>query len=114
MKLDGVEWDAQKAANNIEKHGLSFDVAQYALFDPERLERPDRSESNTTTENRWQVLGKVGKAVFTVYEDKNTKKRIITARWAEKEERRIYNGCYEEGYKDWYHNTNRDFGTGAA
>ncbi|HCC36293.1 MAG TPA: hypothetical protein DEQ14_01010 [Treponema sp.] len=105
MKLPGIEWDEPKARDNITNHHLSFDVAQYALFDPERLERVDHSESNTTTENRWQVLGKVGKIIFAIYEDKGQVKRLISAWFAEKQERRVYNGYYEEGYENWYHDT---------
>jgi uncharacterized DUF497 family protein len=105
MKLPGVDWDEPKARDNIKKHHLSFDVAQYALFDPDRLERPDHSENNTTTEDRWQVLGKVSGIIFAVYEDKGAVKRLITAREADKDERRLYNGYYGEGYKDWYHDT---------
>jgi uncharacterized DUF497 family protein len=53
MKLPGVEWDEGKNTANMRKHsGLSFEVAQYAFFDPERLERLDRSEGNTSGEER--------------------------------------------------------------
>ncbi|MCL2833880.1 MAG: BrnT family toxin [Treponema sp.] len=34
-------------------------MAQYVFADPERLERYDRSESNTSEEERWQTIGKV-------------------------------------------------------
>jgi uncharacterized DUF497 family protein len=61
------------------------------------------AESNTTTENRWQVLGKVAKIILAIYEDKGEVKRLISAWFAEKEERRIYHGHYEEGYENWYY-----------
>jgi uncharacterized DUF497 family protein len=31
MKLDGIEWDANKAAENFIKHKISFETAQYVL-----------------------------------------------------------------------------------
>jgi uncharacterized DUF497 family protein len=84
-----MEWDESKAQSNIVNHRLSFDVAQYALFDPERLERADRSENNATIEKRWQVLGKVGKIIWAIYEDMGEVKHLISAWFAEKQERRV-------------------------
>jgi uncharacterized DUF497 family protein len=67
MKLPGVEWDEAKNELNRQEHnGLSFEVAQYVLLDPERIERLDRSEHNTSGENRYQPLGKVGSVFFVV------------------------------------------------
>jgi uncharacterized DUF497 family protein len=101
MKLDGIEWDENKAVENFIKHKVSFETAQYVFFDPEKLERYDRSESNTSGENRWQVVGKVEDTLLVVYEDKTTEKRLITARLATKAERRSYNGYYRIDGKGW-------------
>ena len=38
------EWDADKAAQNLRKHGVQFSVAARALFDPCRIEMYDRGE----------------------------------------------------------------------
>jgi uncharacterized DUF497 family protein len=101
MKLDGIEWDDNKAADNLKKHKISFETAQYVFFDPERLERFDCSESNTSREERWQTIGKVGDVLFVVYTERKDTKRIISARMADKDDRRNYNGYYQIKGKGW-------------
>jgi uncharacterized DUF497 family protein len=41
-------------------------------------------------EDRWHILGMAGDLLFVVYTERGNKARIITAREAEPEERRIY------------------------
>ena len=102
MQLEGVEWDEDKnEKNKLEHNGLGFEVAQYVFSDSERLERLDRSEGNTFGEERWQTLGKVGPVFFVVYTERGENKRIITARAADKTERRSYNGYYQIDGKGW-------------
>jgi len=31
------EWDEKKNRQNLEKHGVPFDLAQYAFGDPDRI-----------------------------------------------------------------------------
>ena len=86
MRLEGVEWDDDKNETNKREHeGLSFEQAQYVFADSERLERLDRSEGNTSEEERWRTLGMV----------------VISARLADKPERRSYNGYYQIDGKGW-------------
>jgi uncharacterized DUF497 family protein len=102
MKLPGIDWDEAKNATNRREHnGLDFEVAQYVFSDPERIERFDRSENNTSGEERWQTLGKVGSVFFVVYAERGENKRIISARAADKTERRSYNGYYQIDGKGW-------------
>jgi len=102
MQLVGIEWDEDKNEINKREHkGLSFEDAQYVFSDPERLERLDRSESNTSEEERWQTIGKVGEIYFVVYTERGINKRIITARPADKSERRSYNGYYQIDGSGW-------------
>ena len=102
MKLIGIEWDEDKNDKNKRDHnGLGFEDAQYVFTDPERIERFDRSESNTSEEERWQTIGKVGAVYFVVYTERENDKRIITARPADKTERRSYNGYYQIDGKGW-------------
>jgi uncharacterized DUF497 family protein len=101
MKLTGVEWDDDKNIINKQLHDLSFETAQYVFADPERLERPDRSKENISGEERWQTLGMVGKVLFVVYTERGENKRIISARIAEKHERRSYNGYYQIDGMGW-------------
>ena len=101
MPIDGIEWDSKKARINFQKHGVSFETAQYVFSDPARLWRLDRSEDNTSGEERWQSLGKVGKVLLVVYEENENNKRIISARLADKNERRNYIGYYQIDGKGW-------------
>jgi uncharacterized DUF497 family protein len=101
MKLVGIEWDDDKNVINKQEHDLSFETAQYVFSDPERLERLDMSEGNTSGEERWQTVGKVGPVLFVVYTERGENKRIITARPADKTERRSYNGYYQIDGMGW-------------
>ena len=92
LEID-VEWDNEKNEINKREHeGLSFELAQLVFADPNRLERIDRSENNTTGEDRWQTLGMAGKVIFVVFTEREERKRIISARLANKAERRSYHG----------------------
>jgi uncharacterized DUF497 family protein len=101
MKLSGVTWNEEKAWKNLEKHGVSFETAQYVFSDQDRLERFDRSEENISGEERWQALGKVGGTFLVVYAETGTEKRLITARLATKAERKSYEGYYTIDGKGW-------------
>ena len=105
MKLFGIEWDEDKNILNKQEHNLSFEAAQYVFIDPDRLERFDRSEGNIGEEERWQTIGLVDKVLFVVYTERGENKRIISARLAEKHERRSYNGHYKIDGKGWAKNT---------
>ncbi|CUS04520.2 conserved protein of unknown function [Candidatus Promineifilum breve] len=59
------EWDAEKEQANLEKHGISFTLAQYAFTDSRRIILEDVTHS-TETEKRYFCLGKVGEGVVTV------------------------------------------------
>jgi uncharacterized DUF497 family protein len=104
-----IVWDEAKNAENRQKHKIGFEVAQYVFADPLRIWRFDRSENNTSGEERWQTIGRVGKTFFVVYteqEDGNVNvTRILSAREAEKHERRSYNGYYKIDNKGWTKNT---------
>ena len=100
-----IVWDPEKNAENKIKHGISFETAQYVFADPERLWRFDRSEDNTSGEERWQSLGMAEGILFVVYTERETdgveETRLITARLADKAERRSYNGYYRIDNKGW-------------
>lgn len=88
------EWDAIKAASNLTKHRVSFEVAARVFADPYLLTNQDRVENG---ERRWQSIGMVdGYLVLlvahTVGEDDDSTEviRIISARKAEPKERKRY------------------------
>ena len=58
------EWDEDKNAENIEKHGVNFETAQYVFIDPKRVIAQDLVHSEI--ERRYYCFGKVKGGVLTV------------------------------------------------
>ncbi len=90
------EWDSAKNRINQRKHdGIAFETAALVFDDPLAIFRKDRTVAG---EQRWHVIGAVEGAVLLVVhvyrlEDENGEEeaiRIISAREANKRERRIY------------------------
>ena len=72
------EWDENKFALNLEKHGVSFFIAQHAFSDPKRVIRSDRAHSSQ--EERYFCMGKIDGRVLTVrFTYRNGKIRIFGA-----------------------------------
>ena len=57
-------WDAEKDKQNQEKHGVSFEFAQYAFSDPERIIAEDLNHSHK--EKRYYCFGKIRDGIMTV------------------------------------------------
>ena len=64
MKKAKFEWDASKDKQNQEKHSVSFEFAQYAFADPNRVIAEDLSHCQK--EKRYYCFGKVGEGIITV------------------------------------------------
>ncbi len=58
------EWDPKKDQENRAKHGVAFEVAQYAFADPKRVILEDKDHSKK--ERRYYCLGRVGDGILTV------------------------------------------------
>lgn len=58
------EWDADKNRKNKKKHGVSFELAQYAFIDPKRVIAEDMKHSHK--EKRYYCFGKVGYGILSV------------------------------------------------
>jgi uncharacterized protein len=58
------EWDFEKDAENQQKHGVSFSLAQEAFLDPKRVIARDLAHSES--EERFYCFGSVGGGVLTV------------------------------------------------
>jgi uncharacterized protein len=84
------EWDPTKAALNVRKHGVSFEEAATAFGDPLSItiDDPDHSED----ELRFLLLGKghSGRLLVVSHTDRGETVRIISARLANRHERRTY------------------------
>jgi uncharacterized DUF497 family protein len=83
-------WDPNKAAANLAKHGVSFEIAQLVFDDPRFLSKADWHPDG----DRYQTLGKVGPAlllvVHTLTDDDDAGGQIISARKATRRERKAY------------------------
>lgn len=84
------EWDPVKAAANLAKHGISFELAATAFGDPLSLTIPDPKHSQA--ENRFILLGKprTDLIVVVVHVERGDRIRIISARRANRKERMTY------------------------
>lgn len=74
-----IEFDARKAKFNLHKHGVAFDEAVTALYDPLALSMEDRAAEG---ESRWVLvgMGPLGRLLTVVYTLRNERIRIISAR----------------------------------
>ncbi len=83
------EWDKRKNRLNIEKHGVSFELAS-RIFDGPVLSFPDAR--NDYGEVREISIGKIDGVLVlvVVHTDRNGKTRIISARRANVKERTRY------------------------
>ena len=89
MNNDVFEWDEAKARLNLQKHGLSFEVAREVFEDFYAYEWAD--ERKDYGEERFNITGMVrGRLITVTYTIRETKLRIISARKAEPRERRCY------------------------
>ena len=72
------EWDQKKNVENLQKHGVDFETAQYAFLDSKRVIAKDLSHSSD--EKRYYCFGKVKGGVLTVrFTYRNSRIRIIGA-----------------------------------
>jgi len=101
MTTRKIEFDPEKAKINWQEHKIKFETAALVFSDPMRLERRDDSEYNTSMEERWQTLGMVKKVLFVIYTERGEKTRIISARTADKAEKRSYYGHDNNNRKGW-------------
>ncbi|HEX7600403.1 MAG TPA: BrnT family toxin [Polyangiaceae bacterium] len=84
---DDFEWDEEKGAANLEKHGVPFDDAIAALEDPNGLDFPDaRHDGRVITLG----LSCEGRVLCVVSLPRAERTRIISARKAERHEERRY------------------------
>lgn len=84
------EWDADKAAANLRKHGVPFGEAITAFNDPLSVLLPDPDHS--AREERYLVMGvsTKGRLLVVAFVERPPRTRIITARLATKRERHDY------------------------
>ena len=87
------EWDEEKARNNLAKHGVSFARAKEVFYDPNAIDGPDRIVDG---EMRWRTIGRIDFVTILfvahthVDDDDEIVIRVISARKADRNERRAY------------------------
>lgn len=85
------EWDDEKARANIKKHGIDFETAAKVFADENRLEIYD--EKHSEDEDRYITIGMIDNVacvVMVVYTERGEAVRLISARKATSQERRMY------------------------
>lgn len=84
------EWDSNKAKANLRKHGVDFADAATVFIDDLALTIPD----DTLDEERFVSIGKdeLGRVLVVVYAWRGEDIRIISARKANRRERKQYEG----------------------
>jgi uncharacterized DUF497 family protein len=83
-----VIWDINKAGTNIRKHGIEFSYAATVLDDPMAVTIEDKRHD----EQRFVTVGAdlLGRVLVVVYAYDGEDIRLISARKASQNERRIY------------------------
>jgi len=87
------EWDPRKARRNLRKHEVNFTEASTVFADTLSITIPDPDHSEN--EERWVTMGLSNRQrlLVVVHTEEGETSRIISARLADRHERRKY----EEG-----------------
>lgn len=90
VQYGDFEWDEAKARSNAAKHGVSFVEATTVFSDPQAVDAPDLYDPE-----HFVIIGMSlsARVLFVVHATRGERIRIISARKASREQRRIY----EEG-----------------
>ena len=91
--MQGFDWDPDKAAESLKKHGVDVADAAISLSDPLALTIEDPDSEG---EERFMSLamGPTGTVLLTVYSYVEDNIRIITSRSASPGERKNYEAGY--------------------
>ncbi|MDZ7318626.1 MAG: BrnT family toxin [candidate division KSB1 bacterium] len=89
-RLQGLEfeWDENKARANVAKHGVTFEEAAEAFFDPFYRE----GDASINGERRDFIMGYSlsQRLLLVVHTQRGERTRIISARLATRSERKLY------------------------
>ncbi len=82
-------WDPAKARANLTRHGVAFEDAEVALYDPAGLTREDPDAEG---EARFVTVGAdaIGRIVAVVHSQRADDVRLISARRATRKEKEAY------------------------
>jgi uncharacterized DUF497 family protein len=86
--MRGFDWDEEKNLANQRKHGISFEEA-LTIFDGPVLSLEDEAHHSEVRERSYGLIGGVVVACV-VHTDRNGATRIISARKATRNERKLF------------------------
>lgn len=84
------EWDDQKAASNLQKHGVSFDEAVSVFGDAMALTFADTDHSDIEDRSRTYGISNNARLLVVIHTERRGGIRIISARKATRYEKSIY------------------------
>ena len=89
-RLTEFEWDQGNLDRNYRKHGITPRESEEIFFDENLRVVPDMKHQQE--EQRFVAIGKTfeGRVLFVVFTPRSHKVRVISARRANRKERRIY------------------------
>lgn len=84
------EWDEDKAAKNLAKHGVNFEEASTVFGD--ELHVTGRDDEHSATEDRFLTMGMSSnnRLLIVCHTDRGDAIRIISARVADRQQRKDY------------------------
>jgi uncharacterized protein len=89
-RLQGIEfeWNKNKEESNLEKHGVKFEEAAEVFFDPFY----QLGDATANDEKRDLIIGYSlsSRLLLVVYVERGKRTRIISARPATRNERKLY------------------------
>jgi len=89
------EWDDDKNAANLTKHGISFEEAAEIFENPVYTKVDDRFDYGEAREISVGILGEAI-VISVVHTDREGRTRMISARKATRKERRLYYAYLEK------------------
>lgn len=84
------EWDDQKAASNLRKHGVSFDEAVSVFGDGRALTFSDSDHSDFEDRSRTYGISSKTRLLVVIHTERRNGLRIISARKATRYEKSIF------------------------
>jgi uncharacterized DUF497 family protein len=89
-RIFNFEWDDQKAASNLQKHGVPFDEAVSVFGDSLALTFSDTEHSEDEERSRTYGISNKGRLLVVIHTERRNRVRIISARKATRYEKSIY------------------------
>jgi uncharacterized DUF497 family protein len=88
------EWDEAKSRRTLSERGFGFDYAARIFLGPTLEKQDDRRDYG---EVRMQAIGEVaGDVLFVAYTDRSDARNVISARLANRKERRLWHSFAEQ------------------